>query len=73
MITMMVVVVVVVMMRMTMMIMTTTMMIVPFYVCLPNNCKQQFLALSVSVSPSIWNNSAPTQQSAMKFYTGDFY
>ena len=66
---MMVVVVVMVMMMMMMM----TMMIVPFYVCLPNNCKQQFLALSVSISLSIRNNSAPTQQSAMKFYTGDFY
>jgi len=54
-------------------VMMTMMMIVLFYLCLPNNCKQQFLALSVSVSPSIWNNSAPTQQNAMKFYTGDFY
>jgi hypothetical protein len=53
--------------------MMMTMMIVPFYVCLPNNYKQQFLALSVSVSLSIWNNSAPTQPGAMKFYTGDFY
>jgi len=47
--------------------------IVPFYVCLPNKCKKQFLALSVSVSLSIWNDSARTQQSAMKFYTGDCY
>ena len=54
-------------------VMMTTMMIVPFYVCLPNNCKQQFLALSVSVSLSKWNYSASTQQSAMKFYTREFY
>jgi len=66
---MMVVVVVVVVVMMMMMMM----MMVPFHVCLPKNCKQQFLALSVSVSLTIWNNSAPTQQSAMKFYIGDCY
>jgi len=58
---------------MVVVVVMTMMMKVPFHVCLPKNCKQQFLVLLVSVSLSIWNNLAPTQQSAMKFYTEDCY